>query len=99
MSEKPAVIEYKDLIIKLWRHQKLGEYRYKSPRWGYKRAFKYNQYIRIYRKDNPDLCVHQHPFKDATQQEILRYVDEWLSTQEKRARVFHHRERTKDPYR
>ncbi len=75
---KHRLIHFNDLTVKL-RSGKFGEYTYKSPRYGYKRAYKYNQLIYIYLTNNyPDKGqLDTHLFKSANRKEILDYLTEF----------------------
>jgi len=80
-TSKQAVITLEDLTVKLIKG-KYGEYMYKSPRYGYKRAHKYNQIIYIYLTVNYPYngWIDTHCFKFAKRQTILDYLKEFKTT-------------------
>lgn len=75
--KKPMIVKHEDLLAKVYRG-KYGEYRYKSPRFGYKRAWKYDRIAFIYIADKPERgYIDNKLFKYANRQEIINYMAEF----------------------
>jgi len=77
-ATKHRLIRFEDLIAKI-RSGKFGECMYKSPYYGYKRGYKYNQLVYIYLADNyPDKgWLDTHLFESSTRREIINYLAEF----------------------
>ena len=80
-TKPPSIIKYKDLTIRLFKG-KFGEYTYKSPMYGYKRAYKYNQALYIYLTGQPN-WIDRILLKNANRKEILSRLDEFRDNSRK----------------
>ncbi len=76
-KQHPTLV-YEDLTVKIIRG-KFGEYTYKSPLYGYKRAYKYNLIIYIYITGR-DGWLDTHLFKNATRKEIIEFLRGYKAT-------------------
>ena len=83
-AKKPRLIEFEDLTAKVCTG-KFGEYMYRSPYWGYKRAYRYNKVAFIYLtaqlQTGPWLDILH--FKNANRREILEAIKNWKATSRK----------------
>lgn len=84
-KSKPTVMKYEDLTIRL-SSGNFGEYTYLSPRWGYKRTYRYNQIIYIYFGDFDDGFSVTHHFKSATRAQIIDWLKEFRQSREYQVR-------------
>lgn len=76
-----VLIEYEDLTGKLYKGN-VGEYTYLSPRWGYKRAYRYNQTLYIYLTSqlSEGGWLEIKYFKNANRLEILDSLKKFKET-------------------
>ena len=82
---KVITFQFEDLTLRISKG-KFGEYLYRSPRWGYKRAYHYNQIIYIYFGDFDDGFQVSHCFKRATRARMIEWLKEFKLTREYRIR-------------
>ena len=77
---KPVVVQYKDLAARVVRG-KWEWYTYLTPRWGYKRACKYDRVAYVYFVGKFDSgYVDVRYFKHVTKKHILAYLAEFKNS-------------------
>ncbi len=72
MNKAQRNIQYKTLIVNIVKG-KFGEYPYKSPRWGYKRAYHYDKIIVVIENDRIIARIHTKYWK---RQDVLDYIEQ-----------------------
>jgi hypothetical protein len=75
---KPTTITDGELTAKV-RKGKFGEYSYKSPKCGYKRAHKFDRIADIYHGEHK---LKSKGFKGANKKEIKEYMGDWAKSPE-----------------
>jgi len=84
-SPKPKTLVHQDLFARVY-HKKYGEYRYRSPRYGYKKAFKYDRMVIIYlmKGDYADIqnaiLLETKGFKYTTLNDIKEYLVSYIQS-------------------
>lgn len=78
MKAKYTTIQYEDLTAKIVKG-KFADYMYRSPRYGYKIAHRYNQMVYIYITTR-DGWIDTHCFKNANRLEIIDYLKKFKET-------------------
>ena len=72
INAKETIIRDGNLVAKVF-HRKMGSYRYKSPRYGYKVGYRATLDIYVYEKGNPDHIANLKA-KGALRSEIKNYM-------------------------
>lgn len=71
---KPKVINNLDIMVRVYRG-KFGEYRYRSPKYGYKRAHKYDKMVYIYIGSFEDGYLEILYFKHRT----IKWIEDYIA--------------------
>lgn len=75
MKKDYTIARFEDVQAKIYK-KNMGDYRYLSPNFGYKKGYKFNQLLYIY-IDNIEGIITTHCMKNATRKQIIEYLKEF----------------------